>query len=132
LKRKRYRVGILVALTLCASPVLAADLVFEGGEQRLEAEIAEASPVYKHGAASISVRLRASSAAAFAKLTTSMVGEQLVVSLCGNELLRPVVREPLVGGQAIINMPDIQHAIAVAEVLQGEADCDRLEELFVE
>ena len=106
--------------------------MFEGGGQRLEAEIAEAAPVFMNGAASVSVRLSANSAAAFAKLTAKMVGKQLVVSLCGNELLRPVVREPLVSGSAIINMPDIQHATAVAKVLQGEANCDELVGLFVE
>lgn len=128
----RTKIGILAALVLWAYPAVAADLSFEGSGQRLEAKIAQAAPVFVHGAASVSVRLNANSAAAFAKLTAKMVGEQLVVSLCGSELLRAVVREPLVSGQAIINMPDIQHASAVAKVLQGEANCDELEGLFVE
>ena len=116
---------------MCAGPAAAAELVFHGGEQRLEAEVAEASAVFVHGAPSVSIQLREGSAAAFADLTEAMVGEVLAVSLCGHELVRAVVRERI-SGQAIINMPEIGHAVAVTEVLLGEADCDQLEELFVE
>lgn len=125
------KTGFLAVLVICAGPASTAGLVFEGGGQRLAAEIAEASPMFMHGAPSLSVRLNENSAAAFADLTEDLVGESLVVRLCGIDLVTAVVRERL-AGNAIINMPDIQHAVAVAEVLQGEADCRRLEGLFVD
>ena len=64
---------------------------------------------------------------AFADLTGDMIGEELVVSLCGRTLVQAVVRERFAGVRGIINLPTPEAATVVAEVLHGNLDCPDLE-----
>ena len=56
-----------------------------------------------------------------------MVGEEVTVSLCGQELVRTVVQGRIDSGQGLITMLDDTIAETMAAVLRGEADCSALE-----
>ena len=111
---------------MTAVPIGAADLVFESADTRLELESAQSEAVFMHGEPSLSFRLTGEGSTAFAELTGGMIGDELSVSLCGIELMRPVVRERL-EGRGIVSMPNIEIAIVVAEVIRGEAECAALD-----
>lgn len=64
-------------------------------------------------------------------LTGEMVGRKLAVSLCDHVLVKVVVQERL-EGRGIINLPTIEAAIAVADVIQGTAECPTLAAHFHE
>ncbi len=104
---------------------LAEQLVLASGSETLSVEIAEVKPVFMHGLPSIQFVLTETSGEAMATLTEAMIGEPLTVSLCGHDLVRAVVRERI-EGRGVINLPDIEAAVATVEVLNGNGDCASL------
>jgi len=107
------------------------NMVFESGTARLEVVAQGIEPVVMHGRPSVQFQLDASSSAAFGDLTGGIVGQPLAVLLCDRQLLSVVVRERL-EGRGILNLPTLEAAIAVADVVQGKAGCATLAEHFDE
>jgi preprotein translocase subunit SecD len=131
-KRKACLSAFCFCLGASAAPALAqSDLVFESPEARLEVSVARIEPVFMHGRPSVQFALDDPSSEAFAKLTGEMVGRKLAVSLCDHVLVKVVVQERL-EGRGIINLPTIEAAIAVADVIQGTAECPTLAAHFHE
>ena len=118
----------LVALFL-ALPAAAENLSLSAGTTTLLVEVDQIAPVFMHGRPSVQLSLTDTSGLAMADLTESMIGEMLTVSLCDVPLLQAVVRARL-EGRAIINMPSIESAIAVTEVVNGETTCADLAQHF--
>lgn len=116
-------------VVLASTAAAAEDLVFEGGGTRLALPTSDAQAVFMHGNPSVQFALGDEAAQAFADLTGGMIGESLTVSLCGIDLVQAVVRERL-SGRGIVNLPDIEGALAVAEVMRGDAGCDALSPHF--
>ena len=126
------RTAWTLAACLCAIPFVAGaqnPLVFVGADQRLEVSPADVAPVFMHGRPSVQFQLAQDDARDFQDLTGAMIGKTLTVSLCGKPLLQAVVQERL-DGIGILNMPTAEAAIAVTDVVDGEADCLALEPHF--
>lgn len=102
-------------------------LVFEGGGQRLELEVLETEAVFMHGVPSLQIALDEKGAEAISDLTGSMIGERLSVSLCGTVLIEATIHERIDSGRAMVNMPNIETAMAAADVMEGDANCADLE-----
>ncbi|NNE81677.1 MAG: hypothetical protein HKN18_15530 [Silicimonas sp.] len=117
---------VLLAL-LFALPASAADLVFEGGGERLVVpgeRLVEISAARDYNGNDVVEFLFApKDAAALHDLTKTLLGQQLDVVVCGEVLIRPTIMEPIAGGRGQISMPDQEAAQALAARLQGDADC---------
>ena len=130
------RMACLSAFCFClgasaGSALAQTDLVFESLKARLELSVARIEPVFMHGQPSVQFELDDPSTSAFAALTGEMIGQTLTVSLCDHDLSEVVVRERL-EGRGIIKLPTIEAAIAVADVVQGTAECPGLATHFHE
>jgi len=107
------------------------NLVFQTDEAHLEVIAEKIEPIFMQGQPSVQFELDALSSTAFSNLTAGIVGETLTISLCNRPLLEVIVRERL-DGRGILNLPTIEAAIAVTDVVQGKADCASLAEHFDE
>ena len=119
---------ILAALaTLAATFAQGADLVFEGvGTQLIVPgeRLAEVVPTHDpSGTAAVHFRLAPGDAEAFHALTRQLIGKPLAILVCGEELIHPVVREPIAGGVGIITQDSLPDALALTARLNGEAPC---------
>lgn len=122
------RILILALLTtLSSSLARGADLVFEGGGERLIVPGERLADVVATrepgGTAAVRFRLASEDAEAFYALTGRLVGQPLSVVVCGEELIRPIVREPIAGGVGIVTQDSLPEALALAAQLTGEAPC---------
>jgi preprotein translocase subunit SecD len=70
----------------------------------------------------IEVALTPEMRAPVAKLTAAHVGEELVISICGTVLMRPVLRDPITGGTFMLTAEDGDDAHRLARLLQSK-DC---------
>ena len=52
-----------------------------------------------------------------------LIGKPLAILVCGEELIHPVVREPIAGGVGIITQDSLPDALALTARLNGEAPC---------
>lgn len=112
----------MMAGSLAGTFAGAGELVLAGSGETLTAQVAEAEAIFVHGRPSVRFALEAAAAGAMAELTGRTVGQDLTVSLCGHALIRATVRERI-SGRGIVNLPTTEAAFAVAEVLNGKADC---------
>ncbi|MGB7240830.1 MAG: hypothetical protein WBC93_01930 [Sulfitobacter sp.] len=63
-------------------------------------------------------------ASAFGKLTYENVGMQIIFYVCGEEIIRPLIREPIFGGGMALSGLDWDRARKIADVLSGDSSCN--------
>ena len=64
------------------------------------------------------VALQADMARQMAAMTARHIGEELVIRVCGEEVMRPVLMEPIVRGRLMISVASDAEAQRVAVLLQ--------------
>lgn len=125
---RRGSAASLAAWAFLTSTGLAADLVFDGGGERMAVPGERLGGVavtrdHAGGGYAVEFRLGQEDAVAFHALTRKLIGEPLSVIVCSEELIRPVVREPIAGGAGIITMDSFTDAALLTARLKGEAPC---------
>ncbi len=118
---------VLVSLGV-GTPLLAADLIFEGGGERMIVagdRIPDIALTTDHmGGPAVQFRLSKEDGADFHQLTRKLVGQEMAVIVCDEVLIRPRVMQPLSGGAGLITMPSREAALLLIERLRGEAPCE--------
>ena len=117
----------MLGFVLWALPTYGAELVFEGRDARMTAEVVDAAPMMRNAQVMLKFRLSEASTADFADFTDALIGEELSISLCDQVLVRTTVQERIASGHGLITMVDDDTAFVMAEVLRGEAECSALE-----
>ena len=102
----------------------AADLIFEGGGQRMVVS-GDTIPFVElldlgEGLARVDLVLSPDDRQRFADLTRDLIGEQLTVSVCGIVVAEPHVMDAITGGQIAITggsemMADVKDALTAAQ-----------------
>ncbi len=117
----------LLAFLLTAVPCGAADLVFEGGGERMvvpgERLVGVTASLDYNGRDVVEFAFGPEDTKAFHQLTQKLLGEYLDVSVCGEVLVSPMILEPIEGGRGIISASSRDMAVDLAERLQGDAAC---------
>ncbi len=109
----------------------ARQIVFEGGGERMVvpgSDLVEVAPYFLNPGHALIFKLNDTDAALFADLTERLIGQPLSVSVCDQELARPVVQDRLQGGSGIVPVVSVEVAVAMAAALRGEADCPPIPE----
>ena len=123
----RAGVFILSAALMAAFAAPAADLVFEGGGERMAVpgERLDLIVVARdtQGAPAVQFRMSDADAKAFHQLTRKTLGRELSVVVCDEVLLRPIVREPIANGGGIIAVGTTTEAMTLRDRLSGEEAC---------
>lgn len=102
-----------------------ASIVFEGGGERLKIEgtaLEDVALYAVEGGHSVVFRLNEEDGAAFSALTGRLIGQVLTLSICGEVLAKPVVRDQI-SGTGIVPVSDLETALAYVFALKGEAPC---------
>jgi hypothetical protein len=117
-----------VALALClATPVLADDpalIRIEAAGKALEipaSGVAAVTPGGMQIAPEIRVRLTETYDAPFATLTEGAVGSEVVILVCGLEVSRATLREPLSRADFVLALPDTVVARAILDQLRRKS-----------
>lgn len=100
-------------------------MVFEGGGERLVIEgaaLEDVAPYAVEGGHAVIFRLNDADGAAFSALTGRLIGEVLTMSICGDVVAQPVVRDRL-SGSGVVPVADLETAVAYVLALKGEAPC---------
>ena len=126
-KRRDLFGTLFAALAGFPAASAAAELVFEGGGQRMEAEVIDAAPMLRQAQVVLKFRLSEEASVAFGDFTGALLGQDLTISLCNQVLVEAVVQSRIDSGQGVITMIDDTTAEDMAAVLRGEADCSLLE-----
>ena len=86
--------------------------------------LADVSLAFDHnGGPAVQFRFSGSDAKAFGELTRDLVGQPLSVLVCGEEVVRPFIREPIYGGSGLITGVTEDEAALLAQRLKGEETC---------
>lgn len=115
----------MAALIFSASPLFAAEIVFEGDGERLVIQgeaLKDVAPYAIEGGHSIIFRLSEEDGAAFGALTDKLIGRVLTMSICGEVVAEPLVRDRL-SGSGIVPLPDAETAVAYTAALKGDTSC---------
>ncbi len=119
--------GVAVLGLLWAGPSHANELVIEGGSERIELTADDLDEVavddMQDGRAMLLIALKAVDSARFADMTERLVGQVIVITVCGRELARPVVQEKIENAVIILPLTDRAEAETYAQALSGDALC---------
>ena len=86
-------------------------------------DIQDASLIKTDGDFAVSIMLMEDAATKLRRLTELGVGKPLVFSVCGEELLTAIAREPISTGNGVIGGLRSLQATKTSEVLNGNRDC---------
>jgi preprotein translocase subunit SecD len=105
----------------CLVVILLGALTVSARAEPLLLDVADAAPGFDQRTKDpiISVRLVREGAVAFAQFTQQHVGRKVEVRVDGKTLVKPVVREPIVGGFLQINVGSASEAQTVATALRS-------------
>ncbi len=114
----------LLAVSLLASTSTAGELLFEGGGERLAVPATSVTDVavqdVGQGLSQLDLALSEDAAERFGDMTGRLVGEQLIMSVCGIVVASPHVMEPITGGRIAMTgghemMADVALALTSAK-----------------
>lgn len=125
---RNFPVSVVAALGfLWVLPSYANELVLEGGDERMaltwDALQEVAVDDMRDGGAMLLVALNEADTARFADMTERLIGQTLVVMVCGRELARPVVTERIENAAIILPLTDRAEAESYARALSGDGPC---------
>ncbi|MBF9031325.1 hypothetical protein HKCCE3408_13055 [Rhodobacterales bacterium HKCCE3408] len=100
-------------------------LATERYEFRLRPADVEAATVTASPEPALDLRVAPAAASWLAERTQAGLGETLVVSLCGQEIMRPVIRAPILDGTLrLAGDYDAATLETIAAVIRGDLNCD--------
>ena len=119
---------MLAALAVTTAAGAETQLVFRAAQDEMivtPADITEArAGTDMAGQPQVDLRLVSWAKARFATFTRANVGHELVISLCGIELVRPRLLTAIEGGSVRLPGLDGREVDGIAEVLRGKRDCE--------
>lgn len=80
-------------------------------------------PDSRSGGAWVQISMDEAFAAAFYKMSVENLGQQVVILICGEEVSRPVLLDPITGGKSAVGPFAAKQASETVELLSGARAC---------
>jgi preprotein translocase subunit SecD len=108
------------------SPPLLQLVAFKGGTLNLESQNitnVDVQPNLRSEEYSIHISFDDQYREAFRKLSIANLGYQVIILICGEEVSRPVILEPIIGGDILVDLVTEEKANEAADMLSGLRSC---------
>ncbi len=120
---------VLAALAVATAAEAETQLVFRAAQGSMivtPADIAEAKAgADMAGQPQVDLRLDRKAKARLAAFTRANIGNELVITLCEVELVRPMLLTAIEGGRLLLPDLDGRQVAGIAEVLRGTRGCEK-------